>query len=293
MTNQVNVTESNQPELSDDEQYEAEWADEDETVQSPSSEPSSDDTSDSDHSDDTDHGKAEETGDAASGTVGDDTQGNTSEAQEQEAGEQTNPDDIWADAPEHLRQAYLKAQNDLNAQTGRLDAERKRIQQLEDNLNSTSAELREHTREKGEYETEHPELFKEVLTVFESRLPQVTQPAESENTEEELTDEIKLVLKYHPDVHDLMATPEWAAAEQNFTPEQKLQFDSPDPVEFINLVSNVKQNLANQATQSSSSSAQERLEQATTAGPSGQPSSPAKVNLTDDEQYDAEWEKDD
>lgn len=290
MTNQVdNVTETVTNELSEQEAYDAEWGEDDDSDQDINSNLSSDSESSDDSNEDGDHGKAEDTTTHGE-TVANDDQGNTNESANGSA-ESAADDDIWATATDAQKLAFKKAQNDLNRETGRARSQQQRNADLEKEVQAANAKYAEETRTKGEYETEHPELFNEVMDRIEARNGTHTQAAAAVDNGDELPDDIKLVFKIHPDANDLMQTSEWETFASNFTAEQTAQFEGDDPYAFVDLLAEYKtQRRIATHTSSSSDDLSDTLTQST-----GSASATSKTNgrrLTAAESYDAEWDLD-
>lgn len=275
MTEQVNATEREDSMLSDEDLYDQEWG------------TTSDNKSDTDHLDNSAQEKAESQNTYLR-TVDDDSNTGDPRAPETNLAEDVISDATWDSASDGQRQAYQKVQNEFNAERGRVAAERKRSAQLDKDLRESRSQLNELTRERGTYETEHPELFNEVKTFMESK--GYSQPAAVAPGSDELSPEIEQVLAVHPDAPQLMKTPEWEAQARRFTAEQVRQFNSDNPYDFIRLVNDVKLSLA-MSKQSSPNAAQQRLEAAATHVSSGRGSAPATSALSDAAAYDAEWEK--
>jgi hypothetical protein len=289
LTNQVdNVTETNLDELSTQEDYDKEWDDDDASDQS-IDESNSEEESNDDSSEDGDHEKAEETATAGSGTV-DGENHSTPNVTADSSAESNDAGDIWADATDAQRLAFKKAQNELNRETGRARSQQQRNADLEKELKTTKSEYSEATREKGAYELEHPQLFDEVLGRLKNQQG-VPAPADSPVSErDEPSEDIKVVFKVHPDAHDLMQTPEWGTFASGLTDEQKVQLESDNPFEFIDLLSEFK--TVRRISAASGSTPDDLSDTLTSAG--GSSSSASGVNkrrLSIQESYDREWDE--
>ena len=290
MTNQVtNVTENENEVLSNEDAYDAEWDNDDDSDLITDPFTQDDDKSVSDSTNDVNHGNAEEAP-TESGTVADETQDNLDKPTEGSA-ESSDGGDIWANASESQKLAFKQAQNDLSRETGRAKSQQQLNASLQKELENRNALYAEETREKGAYETEHPELFNEVLGVMESRngLSQSQADVATDSTGDNPED-IQLVFKVHPDAHDLMQTPEWGNFAGNLNAHQTKQLNSDDPFDFIDLMSEYKTQKRVSAHNSSGD-----LEDTLTSSSRGSGSSasaPNRRNLSVSESYDAEWELD-
>lgn len=288
MTNQVNATGNNEDAVSVDD-YDAEWAKEDEDN---SSSPSDTQVITDAPPTIVDEKAAEP--DTAKGEAEPKAQEEVSpETSEVSSAESETSDDIWANAPPELKDAYEKAQNDFKAMKGRHKNAEHRAAALQKEFDKVNNQLGEATRKKGVYETEHPELFNEVKELMESRLPQ----AESAEIAQEPSEELQVVFKVHPDASDILNSKEWETYKSNFTVEQQTKFDSPDPYEFIDLMNEYKQERKVAEVKSSYEDEAARrkavLEEASPAeGKSSKPN-PEKSNMSVEDAYDAEWAKED
>lgn len=289
MTNQVDVTETDTKSLSDEEQYEAEWGKDDDSDQVVDLATSEDADSEKDREEDGDQGKAEDAGTATPETVNAGTGDTTPDGTDNPKAD-GDGGDIWADAPEELRSAYLKAQNERDSAVGRANSFRDEKARLEKEFEAAQLRLSEATREKGVYEQEHPELFDEVLKVVESRTP---QPADtSENAGEELDEAAKAVLKVHPDAYNLMQTDAWSDFASSASPELQAKLNSDDPYEFIDYVNEFKieQRLA-AARSETPTTPDDDTPPPPPPGTGSRPGNPSPQS--DDDGYDEEWAKED
>lgn len=288
MTEQVNVTENNESAVSAND-YDAEWAKEDENTASS--------TSDVEVIQDAPPAIVDEKADEPE-TAKDDSEPVTQqdvspETPENNSAESETSGDIWANAPAELKDAYEKAQNDFKAMKGRHKNAEHRAAALQKEFDKVNNQFAEVTRKKGVYETEHPELFNEVKELMESRLPQ----AESAEAAQEPSEDLQVVFKVHPDASDILNSTEWETYKSAFTVEQQNKFDSPDPYEFIDLMNEFKQEQKVARVKASYEDEGARrkavLEEAASAeGKASKPSS-TKSNLSVDEAYDAEWARED
>lgn len=272
MTEQVNGTENQEKQLSDEELYALEWAEDEE----------SSDASDSENLDD--QGKAE----------GDDPASETPVANSAEKApldtSNDNPaegvsDDIWANASEAQRQAYLKAQSDFQAMVGRHKSSEKTKAALQKELDKAQAALHEATREKGTYETTHPELFKEVETYVSSKLPKPQESSEPHESDDDLAP----IFKLHPDAAEILNSAEWKDFESRMDGRLKEKYESDDPLDFASVLTDYK---LDQAVKKKASE-NEALLAAAATGSGGTSSKPATVvrGRSVAEDYDAEWER--
>lgn len=293
MTDQVqNVTETEKKELSVDEEFDLEWDEEEQPDQRSDKDDSTDDPADADRSASGDHGKAEEGGAETTGTVAGDSSSSTSEDDQGARSAGKNESDIWADANEAQLAELKKLRDDLSAMTGRTQAEQRRKAALEKELEKVQADLRQATRTKGQYEQEHPELFAEVETYLkDSGYTKPSADSSTENPDEGLSDDdVEKVFKIHPDVGDLMRADAWSEFVDGLDDEGKAKFNSSDPYEFADLVTEFKfqQRLA-KVTPPSAAPA----EDPTVVHTSGSSSKPAPASLSVDEDFDLEWDRDD
>lgn len=287
MTEQVNAKSEEQVILSDEEAYDKEWdEDEESSSKQPDESPDSNIKTEDDESSESD---------TASDNEVVNSEGNTApENNDSSPAEEVSGDDIWANATEEQRQAFEKVQNDFKSVTGRHKSAEQRKAELEKEFKELKAKHHELTREKGEYEQNHPELFNEVLEVVASRT-QAETDAHTEDTDEDAHDEaddIRAVYKAHSDLEDVMSSPEWSTFTQELSDEQQTKYNSLDPLDFISLVTEFKVDRAAKASAQTETKATEVEESGTVNSGSG--SKPdARVIMSDDDLYDAEWEKDD
>ncbi len=289
MTNQVNATDNNDGAVSNVDDYDAEWAKEDEDN---SSSPSDTQVITDAPPTIVDEKAAEP--DTAKGEAEPEAQEEVSpETSEVSSAESETSDDIWANAPPELKDAYEKAQNDFKAMKGRHKNAEHRAAALQKEFEKVNNQLGEATRKKGVYETEHPELFNEVKDLMESRLPQ----AESAETAQEPNEELQVVFKVHPDASDILNSSEWETYKSNFTVEQQTKFDSPNPYEFIDLMNEYKQErkIAEVKSSYEDESARRKavLEESSPAEGKASKPNPEKSNMSVEDAYDAEWARED
>lgn len=296
MTNQVeNVTENQNTELSVDEEFDLEWEKDEESDQLSADDNSSSESSEADSDDSADHGKAEDNGPETDGTVDDESSSDTSGDDSESDSGQTDEDDIWAGASEAQRQAFEKSQNDLNSMTGRARKEREDRLALERDFENTQRELREHTRTKGAYETEHPELFNEVKTYLEESGYQKQSAEPQDDTgSEEPDDDVKLVMKIHPDASDLMQSDAWSDFVGDLSAENQKLLESDDPYDFVDLMYSFKTDQKIKEIQASQQQQEQEEEDDSVVHQGGSSTSaPRKTTLTVEEDFDQEWNKDD
>lgn len=286
MTQQVNGTTTDKVELSDDELYAAEWEKEDSPDLAPSASTGGDDF-DEDGDTPDGQGKATVAATVPAAAVVDKASVPAQTQPKVDPAEGATDDDIWAQATPAQRQAFLKAQNDFQAMKGRHRTDSQRKADLEKELATAKATLAEASRVKGTYETEHPELFQEVTQYLTTK--GVTAPVAAADTDE-IPEDLKIVFKVHADVGDVMKTPEWAAYQTAFTPEQTAQFNSDNAFDFIDLITSFK---TDQAVSRATNRNAELLAASAGAGGRGTGSqvTAKKSNMTDRESYDAEWDR--
>jgi hypothetical protein len=204
-------------------------------------------------------------------------------------------DDIWATATPAQKEAFLKAQNDFRAMKGRHQSSEKEKSDLQKELEKAQRSLSEATREKGVFETENPELFAELMSAVDTRLPkeQETQAEQPDSDGGDL--DLKPVFKAHPDASDVVASEEWAEFQNNMTVQETALFQSEDPFDFIQLMTDfkVKQALAKAAASKQENETDDPLDDAATVsrGGSSVPSKKPTV-LNDQDAFDAEWDDD-
>ncbi len=289
MTEQVDVTDNNESAASDIDDYDAEWAKEDKDT---SSLPSDIKVVEDAPPTIVDEKAAEP--DTAKGEAEPEAQEEVSpETSEESSAESESSDDIWANAPVELKEAYEKAHNDFKAMKGRHKNAEQRAAALQKEFDKVNNQLGEATRKKGVYETEHPELFNEVKDLMESRLPH----AQSAETDQEQNEDLQVVFKVHPDASDILTSSDWETFKSNFTVEQQTKFDSPDPYEFIDLMAEYKQErkIAEIKSSFEDESARRKavLEEASPAVGKASKPNPEKTNMSVEDAYDAEWAKED
>lgn len=289
MTEQVNVTDNDESAVSQIDDYDSEWAKEDEdNSSSPSVTEVIEDAPPSIVED-----KAAEPS-TAQGAAETSTEESVSPADpEASSAESEASGDIWANASPELKEAYEKAQNDFKAMKGRHKNAEHRAAALQKEFDKVNNHLGEVTRKKGVYETEHPELFNEVKEMVESRMPS----AQSAEIGEEPSEELQVVFKVHPDASDILNSEKWESFKSSFSIEQQTKYDSPDPYEFIDLMSEYKQEQKVSEVKSSyeDESARRKAvleESSPTSGKASKPN-PEKSNMTQEEAYDAEWDRED
>lgn len=298
MTDQVkNDTDDQNTGLSDDELYELEWEeDEDGTDHSDSSDTTQDDTSDDDSTGENVDGKAEEGGPETDQTVDEDSSKDDSGDSSDSSSGTNDDDDIWAGLNEVQRAELKKLQNDQSSAVGRAAAVQRQLSEREKELEAKEAELRAATRTKGNYETEHPELFNEVKDYLEAegyQKPATQSPQDQDEANaDEPDDDVKLVMRAHPDAANLMQTDEWSDFVGNLDGELKDKAQSDDPWDFIDLVNEFK--VAQRVSQAQQNVAPQDDEDDSVVvrGKSSQ-SQTKRGALTADEEYDLEWENDD
>lgn len=298
MTDRVNETGKNKEELSDDELYELEWGEDEDSDGSAGQAQDDDDSADDDGSDDSYQEKAESEDTASQQSVAE-GEGTVPRGVQQPApAEGQADDDPWANVPAELRQAYLNAQNGLQAMKGRERAVSQKARALEKELEATRGKLSEATRQKGPYETNHPELFEEVRKAMGYSTPSTPQASQTKDSasQDGGDDDLEAVYRIHPDAPQILQSEEWAAFEKSMSTEQKQQYSSPDPLDFISLVQDFKIQRAARAVQATAKDRNAELLAAADAAVDKGTSSRAdrnKTRMTDDEAYDAEWERED
>ena len=292
MTDQVNETDPDETAVSDVDDYDAEWDLEEKTSSEPEAKKVNEDAPSINKADD----KVAESDTASAPAEPEANESVSPETSEVTPAEELTPEDIWANASLPQREAYKKAQNDFNAMKGRHKNAEHRAAALQTEFEKVQSQLAETSREKGVYEQEHPELFQEVKALMNAE--QGVPAAESGSPSNE---ELQVVFKVHPDVQDIMATEDWTNFTSKFSAEQQNKFDSPNPYDFIDLVGEYKQakavqkantNLSN--TEVSESARRKALleESSPAEGKASQPN-PAKQNMSEEEQYDSEWARED
>lgn len=286
MTQQVNGTEQETGELSDAEQYAKEWDEDDAT----SGDSSKANANVDDNSNATDQEKATSTATVTEGVVSNGHTAGSPKSSPTDSAE-SGVDDIWAGATEAQRVAYNNAHNGLNAMKGRAKASSQKQSGLEKELQKSNAELAEINRQKGTYETEHPELFNEMKTLYASNISAAAEGSSEEGHSAEMTDDIRVVFKAHPDANAVMASQDWVAFQNTFTDDQTRQFDSEDPADFIQLMTDYK---VQEAVRKSTPSKNDLLLNEAaghSGGSSSQPNSKRSA-MTAQEAYDDEWDAD-
>ena len=296
MTNQVeNVTGTATEELSAEELYNLEWESESDSDQADAPTLQGNTPSDDDSSKFDSKGRAEDTGPATSRTADSESSRSPKGKSSSNPSGGQGDDDIWEGATEAQRLAFNKAQNDFNSMSGRTRAEQQRRADLEKELELERQKLAQINRKKGTYETEHPELFDEVLEVLQSRNP--VQPTAQGDTQgnPKMDEDIRTVYKVHPDAQDLMTSQDWASFSEDLTVAQRQQFESDDPYEFIDLLNSFKTYVAVKAVTKGSRqySDEDILDDAVTRAPGSSSRGPAKAAMSDEDAYDSEWAKDD
>lgn len=296
MTNQVmNVTDTNDADLSEEELYDKEWAEDEAPDQGQSDHPPLEDNRDSQGSALSNQEKAEDTGSATSRTVSEGLGSDTPDTTKGTPSGGSTEEDIWAAATEAQRLAFLKAQNDFNSMSGRARAEQQRRADLEKELEKERAEKARLTRQKGTYETEHPELFDEVLNVLKSEqgFAQPTQPASPNQSVVDAG--VKTVLQVHPDAQDLMQSDEWSGYVSSLDSNQRALLESDNPYEFIDLLNSFKTDRAVKAALKATSTPvneDDLLSDSITAKQGSASRAQVTGSMSDEEAYDAEWAND-
>lgn len=292
MTDQVNETDPVENAVSEDDDYDAEW----DLEEKDSSEPEADKVSEDAPSTNKVEEKVAELDTVSSTAKPEANESVSPETSEVTPAEGSAPEDIWANASLSQREAYKKAQNDFNAMKGRHKNAEHRASALQTEFEKVQGQLAETTRKKGVYEQEHPELFQEVKALMNTE--QGVPAAEGTDVS---NDELQVVFKVHPDVQDIMATEDWKGFTSELSAEQQNKFDSPNPYEFIDLIGEYKQAKAVQkantnisSTEVDESARRKALleESSPMEGKASQPN-PAKQNMSDEEQYDSEWARED
>lgn len=285
MTDPVKGTEKQEEELSDEEQYEQEWGEDAAT----SDTATSDDSSKDDGSETADQEKADDDETVSTSEVPDENEEGSPESSTTDSAENVS-DDIWANATEAQKVAFRNARNGLNAMKGRANVSATKQAALEKELKKATTALTEATRVKGEYETNHPELFNEVKSLFTTDSSETTDGGEaSETSEVDNEDDIRAVFKAHPDASLVMATDAWLDFQDNLSEADTKRYNSDDPADFIALMSDFKVQEAQAKTKASSSVLDDAA--VDTKGSGSRPS-PKKTVMTDQEAYDAEWDAD-
>jgi len=290
-----NVTGSAKEELSAEEQYNQEWENESDSDQADSNTNQDSVAPKADGLESDTEERAEDTGSATSRTADNENRGTPSGNSSSNSSGSKDDDDIWAGATEAQRLAFNKAHNDFNSMSGRTRAEQRRADDLAKELAQERSKLAQLNRTKGTYETEHPELFDEVMEVIKSRNPVQPEAQPSPVSDEQLDEDIKTVYKVHPDAQDLMTSPDWKDYVEGLTEPQRQQFNSDNPYEFIDLLSSYKTHIAVKAATKGSKqySEDDILDDTVTRTPGTSSRSPAKAAMSDEDAYDSEWAKDD
>jgi len=288
MTNQVNnVTENGSAVNSDIDAYDAAWDEEDDLDQtSDSSEQIKAIVGDSTPAIDQENASMDDP--ESDVTVADESNSDTPATEEEAPSGEHDPSDIWADANDAQRAELVKLQNDLKSMSGRTASERNAKAALEKELQTTKSELREFTRTKGLYETEHPELFQEVTTYLEEA--GVTQPnADMSGGGTDVNDDdIKTVFRVHPDAHDLMQTDEWSAFVGDLPSDLQAKYGSDDPFDFIEVLTEFKVSSRSAKPKAQPKPKPKAVPNARLGGNGSRPS--ATQHLSDQQGYDAEWD---
>lgn len=202
---------------------------------------------------------------------------------------ETGDDDLWSNATESQRAAYSKAENEYKAMMGRNRVASQRADQAEAELREAQEELnrlREQTREKSEYELQHPELFEAFRSEMDSRIAPL-QAQQSTSETDDLDAAASAVLEAHPNAGDLMNSTEfngWLASQPNYVVNA---MESTNPADIISILDSYTANLPSDTPDTSGLDAI-----STPDTSSSQPDTRPKESLSAQEQYDAEWEDD-
>jgi len=288
MTEQVNVTDSAETEVSDVDDYDAEWDLEETDSSAKPTTPKVDEDAPSTVEVEEKAVESDTVSAPAEPAAGDNVSPDTSDVT---PAEELISEDIWANASPSQREAFLKAQNDFKAMKGRHKNAEHRAAALQTEFEKVQSQLVASTRKKGVYEQEHPELFQEVKALMDTE-----RGASAVESGDASTDELQVVFKVHPDVQDVMATEEWQKFISELTAEQQNKFNSSNPYDFIDLVGEYKQVEAVQKANievDESARRKSLLEEASPAeGKSSQPD-PTKKSMSDEDAYDTEWARED
>ena len=203
---------------------------------------------------------------------------------------------MWANVPETAREAYRRAERELLAMKGQTKALNDRLshrgRELKE-LREKAAQLEESTREKTAFEKEFPQYAEDIRAITGTGKPSQTQELSQEEAEA-MT--VQLIQEAHPDAGDLYNTKEfheYLASDPLFVfNDQPMRLatavhsDSAD--EIIAALAHYKTTI-----QQSAPNRQDSLkDMVAPAKTSGKHDMRTSAQLTPQEQYEAEWDKD-
>ena len=217
-----------------------------------------------------------------------------------QSSEESEVVDVWAEATEAQREAFRRAENEKTAAENRAklnsDKLAERGRELK-TLREQSAELKELTREKTEFETEHSVYAKDIESMIDQRL-QARLPVQEEIKQEEIDQQtFEAITNAHPTAADLynsdgMKTLLADDPVLKHGGKAKLFSEilhSNDPTEVIAALDYYKQ--SHSEPEAPDASGLEDMQATPSRG--GKPDMRHSSQLTSQERYDQEWELDD